>query len=249
MADRPRPVVAFAWVFGSVALAGVLYAGFRAGSGVHPFVLQSVRVEGAWRVSPEEVVRASGLQTGTSLLGVDVERTRRLVEALPWVRQARVVRQIPSTVTVEIKEWEPRCLVRLDRLYYLTKEGHVVQAALDQGLDYPVVTGMQWADLEGAGPLREALLRLLETLDRDPLGKELSEVHADPVEGFTVYTSAHGGTGVELGLDGLDEKLRSLSRLQRHLEKRAQVAYRVDLSDQDKIVARLAPAAPKGAEP
>ncbi len=247
--DRLRPVVAFAWVLGSVLLAAVLYAGYRAGCGIQPFVLQSVRVEGAWRVGPEEVIRASGLRTGESLLGVDVERTRRLVEALPWVREARVVRQIPSTVIVEVTEWEPSYLVRLDRLYYLAQGGRVIQAPLDQGLDYPVLTGLQWADLEGDGSLREPLLRLLELVEHDALHEELSELHADAADGFTVYTPAHGGTGIELGLGEFEAKFQSLERLRRHLERKGQAAYKVDLTDRDKIVARLTPAEAKRARP
>lgn len=240
--ERLRPVAAFAWVLGSVALAGVLYLGYRAGQGAHPFLLQAVRVEGAWRTSPDEVIRASGLRTGTGLLSVDVDRTRRLIEALPWIRRARVVRQIPATVIVEVTEWEPRYLVRLDRLYYLGEEAHVIQAPLDQGLDYPVLTGLQWADLEGDGAPRVALLELLDLLDHEVSGDGLSEIHADAVDGFTVYTSAHGGTGIRLGWDNLEAKFRALGRLRRHLAKRGQAAYSVDLSEGGKIVARLTPA-------
>ncbi|MBE0618281.1 MAG: FtsQ-type POTRA domain-containing protein [Proteobacteria bacterium] len=247
--ERLRPVAAFAWVLGSVALAAALYAGVRAGAGFHPFVLQSIGVEGTRRATPEEVIRSAGLTTGVGLFQVDVERVRRLVEGLPWVRRARVVRQLPSTLLVEVEEWEPRCLVRLDRLYYLTPEAHVVRAPLDQGLDYPVITGLGWADLEAEGPARLTLLELLALLEKGALGDEASEIHADPEEGFTVYTPSNGGTGIRVGRDGLEEKLRRLARLRRHLAKRGQAAYCVDLAGEDKIVARLMPGGTKGARP
>lgn len=244
--ERLRPVAAFAWVLGSVALAAALYAGFRAGSGLHPFVLGSVAVEGARRTAPAEVIRAAGVQTGVSLFQVEVAQVRQLVEALPWVRRARVVRQLPGSLLVEVEEWEPRCLVRLDRLYYLTPEGHVVQAPLDQGLDFPVVTGLTWPDLESQGPVRAGLLELLALLEAGALGDEPSEIHADPEEGFTLYTPSQGATGIRLGREDLEEKLRRLERLRRHLAKRGQAAFSVDLSAEDKIVAQLLPGDGKG---
>lgn len=246
--ERFRPVAVLAWVLASVALAAALYAGYRAGSDRHLFVLQSIGVEGASRTAPEDLVRATGVQLGVGLFQVEVEVVRRLLEGLPWVRQARVVRQLPSTLLLEVDEWEPRCLVRLDRLYYLTAEAHVVQAPLDQGLDYPVVTGLGWADLEAEGPTRAALLELLNLLEAGALRDEVSEIHADPEEGFTLYTPAHGGTGIRLGRDDLDERLRRLERLRRHLAKHGQAAYAVDLVGEDKIVARLLRGEKKGAE-
>ncbi|MFU8855986.1 MAG: cell division protein FtsQ/DivIB [Deferrisomatales bacterium] len=239
--ERLRPVAVFAWVLATVGLAAALAAGVRVTSGRHLFVLHSVGVEGAQRTPPGELVRSAGLETGTGLFQVEVDRVRTLVEGLPWVRRARIVRQLPSTLRIEVEEWEPRCLIRLDRLYYLTAEAHVVQAPLDQGLDYPVVTGLAWADLEAEGPTRAGLLELLALLEGGALGAEVSEIHADPEEGFTLYTSANGGTGIRLGRNELEERLRRLARLQRHLAKRGQTAYAVDLGDEDKIVARLLP--------
>jgi hypothetical protein len=150
---------------------------------------------------------------------------------------------------VAVAEWEPRYLVRLDRLYYLTREAHVVHAPLDQGLDFPVVTGLGWADLEGEGPLRPALVELLALLDAGALQDDVSEIHADPEEGFTLYTAANGGTGIRLGREDLEEKLRRLGRLRRHLARRGKAAYCVNLADEDKIVARLQPTDGKGAKP
>ena len=62
-------------------------------------------------------------------------------------------RRLPDTVVVNVREWEPRYLVRLEgRLYYMTPEAHVVDAPLDSGLDYPVVTGLGWVQFDAPGP-------------------------------------------------------------------------------------------------
>lgn len=248
---RPlRPVAAFVWAAASALLALAIYAGYRSAPGLSPFVLETIRVEGVVRTAPDAVVAAAELRPGTGLFQIDVDRARQGVEALPWVRGCRVFRQIPATVTVEVAEWEPRFLIRLDRLYYLTGEGHVVRAPLTEGLDYPVVTGLTWAALEGEGPLRTALLEFMGILDQGILKDEVGEIHLDPDLGVTVYTSADGGTGLLLGFDRFAERLERLARLRRQLGRRHEAAYAVNLSYEDKIIARVMPAgAGKGPEP
>lgn len=247
--QRLRPVGAFAWAVASVLLASALYAGYRSAPGLTPFLLENLRVTGVERTDPQAVVEATGLRPGLDLFGVDVERVRRATEALPWVRRARVVRQIPSTLTVEVEEWRPRALIRLDRLCYLARPDHVVRTPLTEGLDFPVVTGLTRADLDREGPLRRALLGALEALDGGMLADEVGEIHLDPATGVTVYTSAAGGTGLLLGFDHFEERLERLARLRRQLGRRHEEAYAVNLSYPDKIIARLTPAEGKDSRP
>lgn len=241
-----RPILGFVWAVASVVLAVSLYAGYRAAPGLSPFVLETIRVEGVERTPPGDVVEAVGLPTGSSLLGADVDGIRKRLEGLPWVSRARVMRQVPSTLRIVIDEWQPRYLVRLDRLYYLTAEGHVVRAALDQGLDYPVVTGFTWAQLEGGGTLRQALQRLLQVLEARELMDGVSEIHADPDAGMTFYTTDGEGTGIHLGFGDFDSKIETLARLRRSLERRNRFAYAVNLSYPDRIIAKLTPAGERG---
>ncbi len=245
-----KGLVPLAWVLGCVALCAALTLGYRRVPAGSPLALEDVRVEGLERTDVAAVLRAAGLGVGGSVLSVDVDRVRQAVEALPWVRRARVLRQMPSGLRIEVEEWVPRHLVRLDKLYYLTGEGHVVRTALDRGRDYAVVTGLTAAQLEAPGPLRDALLELMAALDRGELADEPGEIHVDAAQGFTLYTPADGGAGIRLGFGDFDGKFERLKRLRRHLEKRGQAAYAVNLSHDDKIIARLvSPAEGKATHP
>lgn len=234
-----RPLVSFAWALGSIALTAAIYAGSRAASGLSPFVVDAVSIEGAVRTDPEALLRAAGFAEGRGLFHIDVDTVREAVEALPWIRRARVVRRMPSSLKIEVTEWTPQYLVRLDRLYYATAEGRVVRAALDHGLDYPVITGFTWADLEGDAPLRASLLEVLRVVEHGFAGEEPSEIHWDPGLGFAVYTPTNGGTGIQLGFSNFGERLQRLERLRAHLSRRGQAAYAVNLTPEDKIIARL----------
>jgi cell division septal protein FtsQ len=249
MRKRFSPIAGFLWVLVSLTLGvGVAFA-VRAAPGAAPFILERVEVVGAKRTQPADLKKAAGLEEGGGLFSVDVEAVRAAAERLPWVRSVRVVRKLPNTLRLELAEWEPKYLIRLDRLYYLTGEGQVVKAALDQGLDYPVLTGVTWADLEGRGDVRTSLLELLQQLERNLDASNLSEIHLDPVAGFTVYEASNPGQGVYVGFGNLSEKLARLARLRRSLARSGQTARFVNLEYQDKVIARLLPAAGKGPTP
>jgi len=239
---RFRVVGGLLWAVASLLLAAGLWAGLRAAPGLSPFVLESLRVEGVKRTPAGRVLEVAGIRPGLGFFQVNVQEVRRAVETLPWVRRARVLRQLPSTLTVAVEEWEPAYLVRLDRLYYLTREGRVIRAPVDQGLDYPVVTGLSWADLEAPGPRQAELLALLACLAKNLPAERVSEVHFDAGEGFTVYAGEEPPQGIFLGEGDLEEKFSRLARVRRHLEKRGQVARTLNLAYEDKIIACLATA-------
>ncbi len=238
--SNPRPALAplavtLVWLAAGAALAVALYAGFRRTAGT-VFPVATVRVEGTVRTDPEAVRRAVGVEPGDPLFGLDVVGIRRAAERLPWVREARVIRQVPGTVRIVVTEWEPRYLIRTDRLAYLTAEGHVVPVPVAPGDDYPVITGVSPAQLRRRGEVRQALLELLGLLEGGLTGEDLGEVHVDPEEGITVYTDRRA---VRFGLGGFGEKLERLARLDRHLSRTGQWARTVDLDYEDRIVARL----------
>ncbi|MBI5017999.1 MAG: FtsQ-type POTRA domain-containing protein [Deltaproteobacteria bacterium] len=245
---RLPPLGALLWALVSLLLAAGLWAGLRAAPGLSPFAVREVRVQGTERTPPSTIVEAAHLTPDTTLFAVDVQAVQRRVEALPWVKRARIIRQLPWSLAVTVEEWVPAYLVRLDRLYYLTQEGHVVRAPVDQGLDYPVLTGLTWSDLESPGPARASLLATLACVARNvPVG-EVSEIHADPADGYTVYAAGDSAQGIYLGAGALEEKFVRLARLRRQLERRGQTARTVNLAYDDKIIARVVNAAGEGGD-
>ena len=66
--------------------------------------LQHARVSGIDATTMDDVVRAGGLAEGTPMTDIDVHGAARRLEALPWVAWARVRREWPRTVRVEIRE-------------------------------------------------------------------------------------------------------------------------------------------------
>jgi cell division protein FtsQ len=69
--------------------------------------VDTFRVTGTTRTTPELVVAASGLHKGMPMLDVHVDTARQKVQAMPWVLKAKVERHWPGTVTIDVRERQP----------------------------------------------------------------------------------------------------------------------------------------------
>jgi cell division protein FtsQ len=68
------------------------------------FRLAAVHVQGASALATPDIIRAAGVQVNDPLLGMDLEALRQRVEAVGWVKEARVVRLLPDTLVIAVKE-------------------------------------------------------------------------------------------------------------------------------------------------
>jgi cell division protein FtsQ len=76
-------------------LARFAEAGFR---------LRTVHVQGASAMATPDIVQAAGIYRDQPLLSVDLEDLRARVERVGWVEEARIVRLLPDTLVISVKE-------------------------------------------------------------------------------------------------------------------------------------------------
>ncbi|MFZ4605960.1 MAG: cell division protein FtsQ/DivIB [Caulobacter sp.] len=76
-------------------------AGQTAGLG---FKLARVHVQGASPMAEQAILASTGLQLGQPILDIDLEAIRKSVEGVGWVQDAQVVRLLPDTVVVAVRE-------------------------------------------------------------------------------------------------------------------------------------------------
>ncbi|MGP9725088.1 cell division protein FtsQ/DivIB [Corynebacterium sp. AOP40-9SA-29] len=99
----PRRRRRLAVVLGGLALVVVLAAVL-----VFSPLLQvrSIEVEGTERLAPEDVIAAASSVDGQNLLFADTDEAAQSVSALPWVEKVTVSRDWPSSVRVQVTEFE-----------------------------------------------------------------------------------------------------------------------------------------------
>jgi len=81
-----------------------------AGAAKTGFSVREIFVEGRFETSRKTLLKALRLERGAPILAFDPEAARRRVEALPWVRQAVIERQLPDVVHLLLRERRPMAL-------------------------------------------------------------------------------------------------------------------------------------------
>jgi len=177
--------------------------------------VQHLSVSGALRVQPREVIRLAGIEEGQNIFSFSSSKVAQKIGQNPWVLETHVKRKLPGTVTIAITERRPVAIVKSKGLYIMDSNGVVFKKlASGDRLDLPLVTGLGEDVMENKSALTAPFMRLFAVLEgREGFNLEnVSEVHADPVYGFTIYT-LDKGLRLELGGSDFEARLKTFERL------------------------------------
>ena len=176
------------------------------------FAVQELRIAATTHVPAEEIEELAGVEIGDRLLTVDPDRVAAKLATHPWVAAARVRRELPSVLAIEVTERQAVATALMGALYLLDDSGRPFKRATFEEADgLPVITGVtreQYAALRPASEavFREALELLAAYAKNTAAGTprpKLSEIHVDSRIGFSLVL-----------LDGAgDEKLARLDRI------------------------------------
>lgn len=150
--------VALAWFVASLAgvpaLAGQQLAIVAADAG---FEVKRVEVRGVKHLNELRIYEKVLAQRDRAMPLVDIEALRAELVQLSWVQDARVSRQLPDTLVIDVVEREPHAVLRkANRLVLIDATGHELEpVSADRARGRLVVSG------PGAGKQVEALSGLL----------------------------------------------------------------------------------------
>lgn len=94
------------------------------------FKVAAVHLQGASPTARADILDAAGVRRGQPILSIDLDSLRQRVEAVGWVQEARVVRLLPDTVVIHVKErppvavWQNQGVLRV-----IDASGKVIEAA------------------------------------------------------------------------------------------------------------------------
>jgi cell division protein FtsQ len=242
---RPRPPIRWLRAAGAAALivgtvVVVVLGGHWMLTTPH-FAVTAVDVRGASRVPPTRVLEVAGIVRGTNLWRIDPDLVRARLEALPEIRRADVVRELPNRVSIVVEERRPFTLVHAARLHWLDEDGRLLgEERQAVATEVPVISGLSEEELATMrttpGPRARAAITLIRALLRtgSTLAGEISEIDMSRPEGPVLYTV--DGVEVRLGSEEWEERL---ARLEGVLAQVAtQDVHGVDLRFRDQVVLR-----------
>ena len=211
-------------------LANVANVAFDNELGQFGFRLKTVHVQGASPMATADIVKAAGLYQDQPLLGMDLEALRHRVEAVGWVKQARVIRLLPDTLVLSVVERKQLAVWQhAGRSYVIDDHGQVIpEADASQFAALPLIVG------EGANDYASDILA--EVVARPRLMERLEALVR--VDNRRWDLRLKDGSLVQLPAvdeDGALIKLEQLDQKERILELGFQ---RIDLRDPSMIAVR-----------
>ena len=185
------------------------------------FAVQEVRVAATTHVSADEIQELAGVELGDRLLTVDPDQVAAKLASHPWIASARVRRELPSALAIEVTERRAIASALMGALYLLDESGRPFKRATFEEADgLPVITGVtreQYVALRTTSEavFREALALFAAYAAPAPGGAprpKLSEIHIDPRTGFSLVL-LDGAGEIRLGRGAAEEKLTRLDQI------------------------------------
>jgi cell division protein FtsQ len=202
--------------------------------------LEEVVITGVDGEMKHRLLEMSQLRFDLSLLAVNTRDLKRRLEKHPWIRSVDIEKHFPHTLMIHAEKQEPCGVVALDKLYYVNRHGEMFKEVdQDDALDFPIVTGLppQGEDLQTKLRLATQVLDFLENHGGDWSERDLSEIHLEDHEYFTLYLRSIPGA-VCLSRTSLETKLGKLNRVIDHLNKtgRTHMVRSINLDYGDGVV-------------
>jgi cell division protein FtsQ len=219
------------------------------------FGARQLTIEGMRRLTREQVAGQAGVQDGVNILSTNLSLVRKRLRAHPWIAEAEVRREIPSGLTIRIKEHSALAMVDLGRKYLMNTHGEIFKAWEASDPDpLPVIKGLKLSDLTVYGQSESSNFNS----DREPTapfkavmqvlqlgGKKGSilpnrlvrQIQVDRQIGLTIYAFDPGKT-INLGYSDYAGKYRMLANLFSYLKRHRSLSDfdRIDLNNLKRVV-------------
>lgn len=232
-------VIAFLTLAGMSAVSGAMNPSewFVSSTRSAGMVLEGVEISGHQRTSRSDILARIDTDRGAPLMSIDLQRTQENLEALPWIKTARVSRQLPNRLMVDVSEREAFALWQNDGdVQLIDRDGSMIPGQVLRAFPGRVL-------FVGVGANVEAE-RLLDTLNITPELKERlqSAVWVGERRWDLIF---EGGVRVKFPENGLNDafpkSLELFLRLQREHQLLERDVTAIDLRVPGQMVLRLNP--------
>jgi cell division protein FtsQ len=209
------------------------------------FHVDRVLVKGCHKLEKQQVIALSDIHLGVNTFDLDLELIGQQVEANPWVRNAGVKRIFPSRIEISLNERKPVAIINLGLLYYVDERGDVFKV-LDgsDDLNYPIITGFSYAQVEGDDPaftneLQQVVKLIANLKQRQVMNlQQISEIHRDDSGSLALFT-LDNAVKITLGRNDFMKKLNRLEKIYAKLRPQFKVLDYIDLSVDEKVIVRI----------
>lgn len=124
------------------------------------FNIETIRVEGNKSVSEQEIIAASGVQSGDNLIRLNMDKAEKsVISQFITLDEAEIIRDFPTGLTIRVREAEVIAVVRYSDRYYAVSRGGRVVGIEDRNrwMGVPEIAGCNYIDVELGDYLTETI--------------------------------------------------------------------------------------------
>ena len=146
--------------------------------------IEKIELDGVFeRVTPSEIYALPNLKKGVGLFSIDVEKIQSALQKKTWIKSSSVRRLPPSTIHIEVQEFEPGAIVLEDGdLWFVDQNGTVIKKREKGEFSSTIiVTGIKKSDI-----LRTQMAMKYSNKIQDLIGEKVSEMNYSDTHGFGV---------------------------------------------------------------
>lgn len=197
------------------------------------FRVNDIMVQGRQFTSGEKILKAMQLKTGDPIFKLSPQEIRETLKEVPWIEEAHVHRQLPSTIYVKIIERVPIAIWQHQQNHYLVDGQGVIitNENLSQFKKLPVIVG-------GDAPLH--VPKILTILEKFP--QVYSQITALVRVGgrrWDIQLNRH--ITIKLPESNVPEALAKLDKLIKQQKLDLKEITTIDLRIRDKTIMNLSP--------
>jgi len=212
------------------------------------FSAADIQVSGFNRLSRQEIVDHADIHPGKNIFSINLTLARNRLIAHPWIEDAEVRREIPSGLTIHIKEYEPLAIIDMNHRFLIDRSGTIFKE-WDKGdpSDLPVIVGLGIPDLKvGDGPFSRpfsaimAVLKLGRKTDSAIPIHQINTIAVDRDIGLTIHMKDQTGA-VHLGYLDYPSKYKLLEKVLVYFQNQNKDSSlrSIDLNNPNRIVVNI----------
>ncbi len=208
---------------------------------------KDIRVEGQRRLSRGAILSQAQIGNSDNILSVNLSMARARLLSHPWIAEADIRRDFPTTIIIRIREHRPLAVIDLGRDLLINEEGDIFkEKSEDDPVDLPVVTGLDYADLNPVGRDESkglsaviSILRIVKTRYRGISTFPVSHIDVDRDLGLTL-TMDGSIKSVFIGYQEYESKYRKIEEVINFIKTSEQFSdiEAMDISSLNRVVIR-----------
>jgi len=181
------------------------------------FLIDQVDISSTGTLSAGHIREFGGISEGQNLFAVDIDAVRKKLEDGPLIKSAEVQRQLPSTLSVSVRERLPLARIAHGQagfFFAVDIDGHVLGLAGRKMAAMPIIKGFSDRGLSPGSLLRDGgamdALQVIAMCDGSPLGQVIRITTVDVSQPDYLDLSLENGIKVLLPRNPPRSKLEEL---------------------------------------